>query len=707
MSCTFSVRTVFFSSFLLLLFRFSAPSCAQELGEWENLTQLPGQSLADFWPGDSVVGVRDVRGQLLLSRDGGDTWEPKGFQAQGLHIGSAGSLVALSDAGDLFYSSDNGRNFQQVADGLIPQTGYLTLLGEGNFVYVVDYGDQETRYFLSRDGGETWEEIDGLSEKNGRFAVGPDGAFYALKASQNQVMRYNVGDNTWSVALTFHNLLTDIRFGRDGRLYAVTVRDSLYRSGVGDVELAPFAVDYRFATGFAVNSRGELYTPQPPGPGEFFSRFSADGGRKEDIPVNISFRDEPRLVFGPHDDLWVVYGDYGAYHFDSSASEYIWTPVVFPGYGSVHQLDVSPGGKWVIQANRRAYLSEDQGNTLIPMNLPGEVISIYDNLLFVDSTTLLFTTPGTAFESTDFGATWGGAERQAMPFHRVENGTLFSLGTIFAQKSTDKGLTWTRINAIRGPLMFMGSYGSRVYGITPTTIHSSSDWGETWDTAWATNLLLPTSIVTAGGTLIGGPGIIDTNSLGVPVYITYHFDSASSVDRTLPCDAMKTSYRFARDPLGRPWLATTCGLFRSDDEGASWTKVADVPEGRQPTALLISEDEEFFLGTNEGLFRAEPTSSVNSRQSAGGERGVGVLATPNPVRGEGTIHFVLATSSHVRIGLYDGLGRQVQTIVAGEYGAGAHAIAWNVPEGFAAGSYVLSIVTENGSAAQKVIVVPE
>lgn len=694
--------------FLLFFLPFVSALRAQELGAWENLTNLPGRSLRDFWPGDSVMGVRDVRGRLLLSRDGGSVWEPKGFLAEGLHFGSGGSVAALSDKREIFHSSDNGRTFVQVADGLIPQTGFAVLMGAGEYVYVVNYGDSDARYFLSQDGGETWEEVQGLSGQSWRFAVGPEGDLYILAAPQNkEVKRYSVRDNAWSSALTFPQVLVSISFGRDGRFYAVSATDSLYRSGIGDLNLEPFASAHQFPANFAVNSHGELYVPYPPGTGDQFARFSVDGREYEEIPTNLIYPDlPPRFVFDPDDNLWVIYGDYGAYHFDSSGSGYVWNPVVFPGYGNVDQLDVLPGGNWLVGANRRAYLSEDEGSTFAPINVPDEVVSIYDYLLPADSSVLFLSRPGETFRSENLGATWTVSSRRVGYFHRVENGTLFTVGSFTPQKSTDRGETWTNVNGIRLPLMYISSNGSRVYGVTSQTVHFSSDWGEMWDTAAIPNLHVPASTVTADGTLIGGTGLVDTGSATAPVYLTYRAGDGDRVLHPLPCDDPNTTYRFAHDPLGRPWLAMACGLFRSDDEGATWKKIADIPEGRNPTALVITESGTFILGTDEGLFKAQRISSAGF--SAAESRTQVILRTlPNPVAERGVLRFVLAGASHVRIGLYDGSGREAGKIAEGNYEAGEHAISWDLPEGLAAGRYLLTIETEKGSAAQTVIVIPE
>jgi hypothetical protein len=69
-------------------------------------------------------------------------------------------------------------------------------------------------------------------------------------------------------------------------------------------------------------------------------------------------------------------------------------------------------------------------------------------------------------------------------------------------------------------------------------------------------------------------------------------------------------------------------------------------------------------------------------------------ARPNPFADRTTLRYALPESAHVRLVVYDALGRHVATLVDGEQAAGYHEAVWDAA-GVAAGVYVYRIEADD------------
>jgi hypothetical protein len=77
---------------------------------------------------------------------------------------------------------------------------------------------------------------------------------------------------------------------------------------------------------------------------------------------------------------------------------------------------------------------------------------------------------------------------------------------------------------------------------------------------------------------------------------------------------------------------------------------------------------------------------------------------PNPFNPVTRIEFGLNVSTHVQAVIYDISGREIETLVSGNFDAGFHGIKWN-GEHQPSGIYFLSIYTEFGSRTQKLMLI--
>ncbi|NJD22371.1 MAG: T9SS type A sorting domain-containing protein, partial [Melioribacter sp.] len=77
---------------------------------------------------------------------------------------------------------------------------------------------------------------------------------------------------------------------------------------------------------------------------------------------------------------------------------------------------------------------------------------------------------------------------------------------------------------------------------------------------------------------------------------------------------------------------------------------------------------------------------------------------PNPFNPTTNIKFALPNSGHVKLTIYDALGREVETLVNNELVAGTHTIEWTA-RNMASGVYLYRIEADNFVKVNKMLLV--
>ncbi len=75
---------------------------------------------------------------------------------------------------------------------------------------------------------------------------------------------------------------------------------------------------------------------------------------------------------------------------------------------------------------------------------------------------------------------------------------------------------------------------------------------------------------------------------------------------------------------------------------------------------------------------------------------------PNPFKASTTIRYALPRASHVRLAIYDMLGREVRMLVVGAIPAGRHEATFEAGD-LPSGLYVARLVTPQGTFTQKML----
>ena len=158
--------------------------------------------------------------------------------------------------------------------------------------------------------------------------------------------------------------------------------------------------------------------------------------------------------------------------------------------------------------------------------------------------------------------------------------------------------------------------------------------------------------------------------------------------------APSEEYGFCRDLLPFPddpdrlWLGADKGLFESLDGGETWTRQnRGLPNAPILRVYLAPDRSEILIGMlAHGLFVLDasevgivPAHRVSTEELA--ERPADMPALlpnyPNPFAGETTLHFTSQKPAHVRLDVFDVLGRRIEGVVDQRYGGGTHQVRWD------------------------------
>ena len=134
-------------------------------------------------------------------------------------------------------------------------------------------------------------------------------------------------------------------------------------------------------------------------------------------------------------------------------------------------------------------------------------------------------------------------------------------------------------------------------------------------------------------------------------------------------------------------------MFRSDDDGESWTALnTGLPSDATVTALAITPDGRLLAGLKAGelYLTDEVVQTAGEDDTAAPSAPTLRPAFPNPFAASTTLAFDLPTPADVTVSIYDVLGRRVETLLSGPMAAGTHHAAW-APAGLPSGLYVVRL----------------
>ncbi|MXY07991.1 MAG: T9SS type A sorting domain-containing protein, partial [Rhodothermaceae bacterium] len=155
------------------------------------------------------------------------------------------------------------------------------------------------------------------------------------------------------------------------------------------------------------------------------------------------------------------------------------------------------------------------------------------------------------------------------------------------------------------------------------------------------------------------------------------------------------------------WAGTDMGIFESRDHGETWAYADNGLPAVSVWRIRIVDGEVVVATHGRGVWSLDLTQVQTSVEE---EAGTSVPTSfelldnyPNPFNPSTTIGFKLAADSHIRVSVFDVLGRKVATLTDQPYSRGTHQITWDA-SAVSSGQYIYRMEADDKLIAAKSMV---
>jgi len=339
-------------------------------------------------------------------------------------------------------------------------------------------------------------------------------------------------------------------------------------------------------------------------------------------------------------------------------------------------------------------------------------------------------TPG-VHRSTNDGVSWVRVDRDSIPFS--VNSIIYTINGVSLLAGTSNGVykstndsTWTKVG-LNGKDVLSLYYASAVWAGTTNGLYKSTDDGASWSSIAQLPGLRINDIW--DNQLATNQGLYRTTNNGAVWFVD------SIVGSTYNCNYVKwwgglvvghsTGFLINRtgtwfnQQIGKSTCFTQLNssdraLVGSDTwgvvllywyNGTLQTKVVNqgIPT-TQITALQGWENQAYvFAGTSQNVYRA-PQAYVPVEQISSEVPSKYVLLQnyPNPFNNQTEIVYTIKNKSHVRLNVYDVVGKLVVKLVNEVHSPGTYSVSWNANE-FSSGTYFYEISTSEYKETKRMV----
>ena len=156
------------------------------------------------------------------------------------------------------------------------------------------------------------------------------------------------------------------------------------------------------------------------------------------------------------------------------------------------------------------------------------------------------------------------------------------------------------------------------------------------------------------------------------------------------------------------WAGTDMGIFESRDHGETWAYADNGLPAVSVWRIRIVDGEVVVATHGRGVWSLDLTQVQTS--IAEEEAGTSIPTSfelldnyPNPFNPSTTIGFKLAADSHIRLSVFDVLGRKVATLTDQPYSIGTHQITWDA-SAMSSGQYIYRMEADDKLIGAKAMV---
>lgn len=580
---------------------------------------------------------------VYATADDGSTWTSMGLADEGvssLLFAQKGALLAGTLDGDLYESAGGTSTWELIRAGLpaltiteLTETESGTLLA-GTLAGIYRSGDEGRSWFNSSLGLSSFEINDILVVAGGVFSCTEAGAIY----------RSTDDGGSWALILNSGTPVRSLYLRHGNEVLAGTVGGMIRLSSTG----IPFPTSYRvghvIVEAMTEDSEGDMLA------GTFGGGIYAshDEGASWG-PSNTGLGSIVTSVVV--DDAGTVYaGTFGGGVYRSTDKGQSWVAVNngLAGLG-VESLAVRPDGEiFAGTSGGHVYRSSDRGNAWSDTSFPGFAV----RGLFID------------VAGNVFAGTVGGLFRLPGGSDRWINTGLVGFDVKASAISPD----------------------GHLYASLSGRLVRSPDAGSTWGSAGLTDEVQALGINYRGDVFAGvlGGGAYRSINTGEPALTWQRIDSTFSI---------KDVRAFGFTEQGHVLVGTNGGgVYRSRNHGDSWDVINGGLTNRSVISFAINPvDGTIYAGTNAGVFvNVHPEYTSTHAEKALPGSFVLHQNYPNPFNPATNISFTLATTSHIRLEVFDLLGRRIAKLVDEVRVAGRHDVRFDA-RSLAGGAYLYRI----------------
>jgi photosystem II stability/assembly factor-like uncharacterized protein len=679
-------------------------------------TESPGNNIICFAinkSGDIYAGTLNG---LLRSTDNGVNWTVVSSNYSNIYCITIthNGYILIGTSNGISRSTNNGMNWISNNNGLSDFFIKTLAIDSNDIIYT---GTRNGNIYRSTNSGESWVKVnEGLSTRQiNAMTLNIDGDIFA-GTSDAGVLRSNDKGIIWvgiNSGLSNFNIKV-LAINQSGYIFTTTADGKVYRSTkkVSDVKLPQptlsspandsknISIDLQFVWN-PIN--GALsYTFQV----SLDSNFTSFEINQDEITT--SFFAINNLLYSTK-YYWRVkalnFGGSGAWsetwNFTTKQSPPIfWQQIggtarintlavnnrnfIFSGsngYGIYRSTD--NGGSWtqVEPTNSLVYTFAFNDKDVLFAGLgPGGVNYSYDDGLNWEQTTLTY------------------EDIHALAFN--SKGNLFAGGYKYIYKSTDNGVTWSQYylnDGVISSIIISKTNDNIIASSRAGGVFLSINNGLTWSQIGLVDKEIRSLALNSRGEIFAatdGKGIYYTTDNGLTWKDRNNGLSDSSVI-TLAISENNFIY-----------IATANeGTFRSMDNGQNWEQINTGLKDKIVTALTIDKNGYLLAGTWSGrIFRSIKTATTSIKPEIDKFPDEFLLEQnfPNPFNPVTTIRYSLPGTGHVRLSIYDMMGREIKELVNENQNAGRYEVMLNAGL-FSSGVYYYRLQTDKYSSTKRLI----
>lgn len=661
-------------SYLLLSFSFVLFHAHPLLAQWEQTNGPGGGFVLSLAKGESYVYAGTNNG-VFRSADNGESWVPAngGIARQSIrYLATREGRVFAGSISRLFRSDNHGDTWA-VCDEGIANSWFLSLLATDEVLLA---GTNGGGVFRSSDDGASWAPAnEGLTNlavhslaTNGAAILAGTGQ--GLFRSMDNGITWSKVETSWSIkvdALAYRG--TDIFVGSDFGTILHSPDDGATWAGIN-----PGAIPYQIINALAV-SGDYLIVGSTFGILRYLfdgTTWSQIGGILLKVFGMAALISDQEVIIGAREGAFRS-SDHGlTWDFSSNGLTNTWVTALAPSGQRLFVGTMHSGNSW----------STDDGET---WNLSTAGITSPTTYAFAHSGSYLF----------------AGTQDGAVSLGIIYNGGIF--------RSDDQGTSWQ----VSRPGISVSSMVAREADIFAASnsgrVFHSADNGESWvvisdglPNSWLHALLYNGTDVYVGTASQGVFRYLETFNYWEPFNegLQTKINALAAQGSSLFAGTENGLFRTANDSsswarvneslINVPvytlaanetavFAGTREGVFVSADEGESWAAINEGLSDFDIRALALHGDYLFVGTSRSGVWRfpLEELILVQEKQPVA-EAALAILFQnhPNPIQETTTIGFYLPAASRVSLKVFDVSGREVATLLSGEFTAGTHSREW-------------------------------